>query len=289
MFSERCRARIESCLKFPCDDLSYCCFIPSLQHLVIHSPFRMLHRPHSQQATVTCTQDPHKTRSLPIFALADGIDLATSVQRPRMTSRTTPPLPGPPVKLFPPKKYVAVAAQIVHYGFVSKSPMVARVVVTDYRGNIILDTLVRPTTLISDYRTLETGLQPADLARAPTFIDVRQQVATHIRDRIIVGYALWHFLSVMGLQHPAIDTRDIALFMPFRRTLKSKPNVMLSLATLVGKFMGRKIGQRGDVPVEQARAALDLFRSCEHVWEGVVVVGSWPCALPPEAYIAWFT
>lgn len=31
---------------------------------------------------------------------------------------------------------------------------------------------------------------------APVFIDVQRQVASIIKDKILVGYALWEFLSV---------------------------------------------------------------------------------------------
>lgn len=53
----------------------------------------------------------------------------------------------------------------------------------------------------------------------------------------------------MNLAHPAINTRDTALFMSFRRTLNQKPNAIIPLQTLVKHFMGRDIGQNGEVPV----------------------------------------
>ncbi|TBU64814.1 hypothetical protein BD310DRAFT_287338 [Dichomitus squalens] len=167
--------------------------------------------------------------------------------------------------------------------------MVARVTLTDYRGRVLLDTFVRPTQPVCDYRTSETGLQAHHLADAPVFIDVQRQVASIIRDKILVGYALWEFLSVMGLAHPAINTRDTALFMSFRRTLGYRPGAMVPLTTLVQQFMGRNIGQHGDIPVERARAALDLFRSCEQIWEGIIDSGAWPCALPPIEHRGCFT
>ena len=51
------------------------------------------------------------------------------------------------------------------------------------------------------------------------------------------------------MSHPAIDTRDIALFLPFRRSLRVRPNVQVPLVTLVNSFMGRNIGLHGDVAV----------------------------------------
>jgi len=232
-------------------------------------------------------EDPPR---LSLTVLAYGMNPKISVQTgPSSKAHVQPRISSRPAKLFPPGKYVAVAAQVVYYGIVSRLPMVAKVVVVDYRGNIILDTLVRPTQPISDYRTAETGLQPVTFANAPTFIDVQQQVAALIRNKIIVGYALWQFLSVLGLAHPAIDTRDAALFIPFRRSLRSKASMTLPLMTLVNWLMGREIGLQGESPLEHARAALDLFRSCEHYWEELVDSGAWPCALPPISYANCFT
>ncbi|KAI0757253.1 hypothetical protein C8Q80DRAFT_87492 [Daedaleopsis nitida] len=167
--------------------------------------------------------------------------------------------------------------------------MVARVTLTDYRGRVLLDSFVRPTQPVCDYRTPETGLEARHLVDAPVFIDVQRHVASIIRDKILVGYALWDFLSVMGLAHPALNTRDTALFMSFRRTLGVQPNVRVPLKTLVKQFMGRDIEEHGDIPVERARAALDLFRSCEQIWEGVIATGAWPCALPPVEHRQCFT
>ncbi|KAF7794705.1 hypothetical protein EIP86_005843 [Pleurotus ostreatoroseus] len=93
----------------------------------------------------------------------------------------------------------------------------------------------------------------------------------------------------MGLSHPAIDTRDVALFLPFRRSLRVRANQQVPLVTLVNQLMGRNYGMHGEYPEEEARASLDLFRSCEQVWEGIIASGAWPCALPPAAYANCFT
>ncbi|KAK7694396.1 hypothetical protein QCA50_001582 [Cerrena zonata] len=192
-------------------------------------------------------------------------------------------------KHFPSSNYLAVAAQVVHYGGASQLPMVARVLITDYRGNVVLDTFIRPTQYVTDYRTEKTGIRPVHLGAAPTFEDVQRHVAGIIKDKILVGYALWKFLSVFGISHPALETRDTALFMPFRKSLKVKPSFMVPLETLVQRLMGHYIGLNGEVAVEEARAALDLFRSCEALWEDTIKSGSWPCCLPPSAYGNCFT
>jgi hypothetical protein len=40
--------------------------------------------------------------------------------------------------------------------------------------------------------------------------------------------------------------------------------------------------------LENARAALDLYRSAQHPWESAIDSGSWPCALPPVGYAEYF-
>lgn len=57
--------------------------------------------------------------------------------------------------------------------------------------------------------------------------------------------------QVLGLSHPAIDTRDTALFMPFRKSLKVKPSLMIPLSTLVHRLMGHHIGLNGEVAVSR--------------------------------------
>ena len=58
--------------------------------------------------------------------------------------------------------------------------------------------------------------------------------------------------QVMNLVHPALMTRDAALFLSFRRTLAVQPNVRVPLKTLVKRFMGRDIEENGDIPVSCA-------------------------------------
>jgi RNA exonuclease 4 len=51
----------------------------------------------------------------------------------------------------------------------------------------------------------------------------------------------------MGISHPAINTRDIALFLPFRKTLRTKS--MIPLPTLVNRLMARSVGYVFEDPV----------------------------------------
>jgi len=214
-------------------------------------------------------------------------------------------------KYFHPTQYIGVSLVTVWVGKVQyqskcrKIPMVAwvfpiffiqrkrgtespsRVSLVDYRGHSILDTYVHPTHPIEDYRTSETGLNYLHLCNAPLFVDIQERVAGIIRNKILVGHRIWNFLSALGLSHPALGMRDLALFRPFRKKLKS--HSVVDLARLVQVFMERNVGLDYEDSLEFARAAMDLFRSCEEVFEGIVATGEWPCDLPPTTYAEYFS
>ena len=44
-----------------------------------------------------------------------------------------------------------------------------------------------------------------------------------------------------------------------------------------------------DIQMENARAALDLYRSHGAEWESAVSKGQWPCSLPPSQFSRCFT
>ncbi|KAI5123614.1 hypothetical protein M0805_003430 [Coniferiporia weirii] len=163
--------------------------------------------------------------------------------------------------------------------------MVARVSLVDYRGNTVLDTYVRPTMAVTDYRTSTTGIEAKHLNSdsAMHFNAVQSLIAEYIKGKILVGHSIWQDLSVLGIPHPAVATRDVALYMPFRNALQS-PNQVVGLQTLVWHLMRRRIQYGKLDSVENARAALDLYRSDADNWEGSVATGKWACALPPSTY-----
>ncbi|KAL4069675.1 hypothetical protein V8B97DRAFT_613109 [Scleroderma yunnanense] len=163
--------------------------------------------------------------------------------------------------------------------------MLARVAVVDYKGNIVLDTFVSPTMEVGDYRTTTTGIEPAHLLSAdtPSFERVQQHVADLIKGKVIVGHSLWNDLSVLGIPHPAVATRDVALYQPFRNALRS-PTQVVGLQTLMWHLMCRRCQDGHLHPVENARAALDLYRSVAVEWEGEISAGVWPCFLPPSTF-----
>ncbi|KAF9535385.1 hypothetical protein CPB83DRAFT_912226 [Crepidotus variabilis] len=183
------------------------------------------------------------------------------------------------------ERFLAISCLNVGVGPGGTTNLLARIAIVNYVGETVFDKFVSPTTTVTDYRTTTTGITEENLysPEAWSFNDIQQYVASTFKGKILVGHSLWLDLSVLGLPHPAVDTRDVALYVPFRNALRS-PNQIIGLQTLSWQLMQRRC-QEGQIhPVENARAALDLYRSDNLEWENAIVGKKWPCALPPSTF-----
>ncbi|KAI1793820.1 hypothetical protein LXA43DRAFT_1119982 [Ganoderma leucocontextum] len=201
----------------------------------------------------------------------------------------------------PAEKYLGLSATSVGCGPGGGTPMIARVALVDYRGQVVFSAYVLPTNPVTDYRTSSTGIRPEDLQpgewsrltwSALPWKEVQQRIAQLIRDKIIVGHTLWQDLSVLGIRHAAVATRDVALYQPFRNALRST-NHVIGLPTLMWQLMRRRVQETHVCPselkvfvrqLENARAALDLYRSHSDEWEATIAKGQWPSFLPPSTF-----
>ncbi|KAF5313021.1 hypothetical protein D9619_003450 [Psilocybe cf. subviscida] len=185
-----------------------------------------------------------------------------------------------------PQLYLALSCTNVGVGPGGTTNLVARIALVDWQG-----TTPRVSSQIgegvTDYRTATTGITAAHLnsSDAWQFSAIQQHVSTLLRGKILVGHSLWNDLAVLGLPHRAIDTRDVALYQPFRNALQSNnPQQVIGLQTLAWQLMSRRC-QEGQIhPLENARVALDLYRSVAQKWEDAIARGNWPCALPPSTF-----
>jgi len=183
-------------------------------------------------------------------------------------------------------QYVSVATQTVttEYG-----PILARACIVDYHGVVLIDLLSYPTAPVTDFHTEITGLRrehflPSD--HVSDFDNIRMLCATYMSGRIIVGYELWYSLDALRLSHPTIMTRDLATYFPLMTTPR---NDFSDFRLVIYQYMRRNV--RGGLihPVEDSRAAMDLFRSCERGWEALIGDSVWPCLLPPPSHSACYT
>lgn len=178
---------------------------------------------------------------------------------------------------------IALSTQSVGVGPAGSTSMLARVVIVEYRGLTLMDSFVKPTLPVSDYRTNVTGIVEANLLSdtAVPFDQIQAQVAAIIAGKILIGYTLWNDLSVLGLPHPAVHTRDVGLYRPFRETLRMPQT---GLPTLMWRFMNREVQKDKVDPLENARAVMDLYRSAEADMEASITAGDWQFALPPGTF-----
>ncbi|KAF9452534.1 hypothetical protein P691DRAFT_794697 [Macrolepiota fuliginosa MF-IS2] len=167
-----------------------------------------------------------------------------------------------------------------------------RVSIVDYFNRPVYETYVRPVCSVEDLRVMDIGLRYDDLMMgiqviAPSFGEVKADIESLIRDKILVGHCLWNTLSAMGLSCAALQTRDLALYRPLRKQLRS--STIVPLQDLARIFLSQEIGLYKEDSMEMACAAMSLFRNSEAVFEATVASGAWPCDLPPVRYAQYFS
>ncbi|TFK41245.1 ribonuclease H-like domain-containing protein [Crucibulum laeve] len=182
-------------------------------------------------------------------------------------------------------QFLAMSCTNVGVGPGGTTSMLARVSIVNYRGATVFDKYVAPTMEVTDYRTSTTGINHSHLYSNEVwaFNAVQQYVANLLKGKVLVGHSLWNDLSVLGIPHYAVSTRDVALYQPFRNALRS-PHQIIGLQTLAWQLMCRRCQEGYLDPLENARAALDLYRSHADEWEAAIAKGNWPCALPPSTF-----
>ena len=173
------------------------------------------------------------------------------------------------------QKYIAIDCEMVGVGTDGVKSALARVSVVDWDGNVLLDTFVRVSERVTDFRTHVSGVRPKDISvkntNAMEHSEVRQQVETLLLNKILVGHALKNDLSALLISHPKQDTRDTAKYKPFMRPSgrsggKLRPR---KLRDLVYEQCGRVIQVEGEshCSVDDARASMELFKAVKERWE----------------------
>jgi RNA exonuclease 4 len=167
------------------------------------------------------------------------------------------------------EKYVAVDCEMVGVGEGGHRSALARVVAVDYLGRVLLNTFVKPSEAVSDYRTFVSGVTAAKVKSAPALAPVQAEVARLLKGKVLVGHGLKNDLRALLLSHGRRDTRDTALYRPFCRRRVDGVWGPRRLKHLVKEHLGVDIQQDGVAhdPAEDARAALALYRLTRVEWE----------------------
>ncbi|KAM3184937.1 hypothetical protein ACTXT7_007409, partial [Hymenolepis weldensis] len=161
---------------------------------------------------------------------------------------------------------IALDCEMVGVGRYNRNAL-GRVSIVDYHGNILYDVFSRPDKPITDYRTQFSGIRPRDLLNALPLKAVRQDVIQIIKNRIVVGHAVWNDFEVLRLNHPHYLIRDTCTApYPKVRIGRSKKG-LVALRDLYFEFFGKEIQQGEHSSVEDARATMEIYRQVEKEWE----------------------
>ena len=169
--------------------------------------------------------------------------------------------------------YVALDCEMVGIGADGKQSALARVSLTDWHGELLMDSFVQVPSRVTDFRTFVSGVKPKDIStrNAMDVVECRKMVAELLRGKILVGHALKNDLQALLLKHPKEHTRDTAKYRPFQRSSgrnggKWRPR---KLRTLVKEHLNLDIQVAGEAhdSTEDARATMELFKRVRVAWE----------------------
>ena len=161
---------------------------------------------------------------------------------------------------------VALDCEMVGVGG-EKTSALARCSVVNYDGDVLYDVHVKPDKPITDYRTQWSGIRPIDMDNAISFRLARKRVKRLIKKRKLVGHALQFDLKVLKLKHPSDLVRDTSKHIPLRALAGFPRNSTPSLKRLTRQLLKLNIQVNEHCSVEDARAAMLLYRKCEVQWE----------------------
>ncbi|KAJ7641769.1 ribonuclease H-like domain-containing protein [Roridomyces roridus] len=163
-----------------------------------------------------------------------------------------------------PGKYLALDCEMVGVGPEGIESALARVSIVNFHGALLLDAFVRPKERVVDYRTEWSGVRERDMVNARPFAEVQSQVASLIKDRILIGHAVFNDLKALLLTHPRPLIRDTQAYAGRFKVSKSK---YAALRSLVQQEVGVTIQSGEHSSVTDARATMAVYRLHRREWE----------------------
>ncbi|KAJ4462877.1 putative exoribonuclease Rex4 [Paratrimastix pyriformis] len=182
-----------------------------------------------------------------------------------------------------PTNLISLDCEMVGCGSDDRS-VLARVSMVNYHGNKIYDSFVRVPERITDFRTHVSGITPTSLRDAPDFAVVQGDVARLLNGRVLVGHTLRHDLKALMLDHPRSQIRDCATFPSFRENGRT-----LGLKVLAERHLHLQIQDGEHDSIQDAQAAMALYRQFRRQWEAFVRRGHRPSRSLPESGAATAT
>ncbi|KAJ1893052.1 3'-5' exonuclease [Kickxella alabastrina] len=190
---------------------------------------------------------------------ASGSETTTTAQRAVRTAASIPKEKREAVG-----KFLAIDCEMVGAGFKGSRSMLARVSIVNYYGHVVLDTFVKPTEAVTDYRTWVSGVRKSDLAKGRPFKEVQEQVAELVKDRVLVGHAIGNDLGALLFTHPSLLIRDTSRYAGFRKLNNGSAPGLRKLAASV---LNINIQEGEHSSVTDAKTTMLLYRKVKDLWE----------------------
>ncbi|OCF31975.1 hypothetical protein I316_06360 [Kwoniella heveanensis BCC8398] len=118
---------------------------------------------------------------------------------------------------------------------------------------------------------LSISIVNAKLNEAPTFEQIIPQIKEIIKDKILVGHALFNDLAAIKYRQPYESFRDTAIYLPLRQLMGvTRDGECPSLKKLSKEVLGVDIqanGGKGHDPIEDARTTMSIFLSVRDAYE----------------------
>ncbi|KAI8889224.1 hypothetical protein K501DRAFT_171190 [Backusella circina FSU 941] len=162
-------------------------------------------------------------------------------------------------------KFVAIDCEMVGVGPGGVESALARISLVNFNGAVLLDTYVKPQERVTDYRTFVSGIEPHHLEEeAITFKEAQEKASDIIKNRILVGHAVYNDLQALMLSHPTLLIRDTSRYKPFRKLSQGRTP---GLKMLVKEVLGIQIQSGSHSSVEDARFTIELYKKVKADWE----------------------
>ncbi|KAL7402166.1 hypothetical protein ABVT39_010759 [Epinephelus coioides] len=187
------------------------------------------------------------------------------------SSEASPPASGrsSPCLSSCPTTVVALDCEMVGTGPGGCCSELARCSILDYHGNVLYDKYVRPCQPVTDYRTRWSGIQRHHLHNAIPFAQAREEILSILEGKVVIGHSIYNDFEALDMIYPGHLVRDTCTARHLSQLAGFPRERCSSLKILASRLLNRRIqvGRRGHCSVEDALAALDLYKLVEGEWE----------------------
>lgn len=168
-----------------------------------------------------------------------------------------------------PLKYLALDCEMVGTGPKGQVSELARCSIVSYHGDVVYDKYIMPTHPVTDFRTKWSGICRQHLYNATPFMQAKKEIVKILAGKVVVGHAVHNDFKSLSYSHPAGLTRDTSRIPLLNKKAGFPDNQAVSLKRLAKALLNQdiQVGKKGHSSVEDAKAAMELYKAVEVEWE----------------------